>query len=607
MSDDFTTPDPDAHPIEKARNRLATVAFVVCFVVLLAAGYAGLQRRAVLEELAQIDAAIAFWKQGAERATALADAQGPFGSPGRRQRYVEARSVEWLSSLCINDAGVASLEDRLRLHYEQRLREAQATVEATAAASAPTLYALRRSALTDAPIYVTLGASSPAASSGSAWCAPGFRPLGEATLLAYPAMLQFAEAFAGMIELGQREALSAQVRAELAAPSNPLTQWVAARFSAAYLSELMSMWADWSAERTWLLDELALEAVLVPDKDRSGYRDGAKVLDPFSGTLELPQPDTPPLAALAPFAPATGASPARYALDPGRARARAAFTAEQILGIVDDELKLLGQRRTTVERRTEPEANAANWSGIQLPLAMLVAMAVFPALGLYLLYTMYDARVALLPASKLAVQTDGRDFWFPRLGSPRDPLARPLPRDVQAALPRLSWLLFHMAPIALAYSASVLGLDPTGLLDRGSLRQPTDGLRIVFGGLLVLTFYTAVSATSVAYGSGGQPRTAPARERRWLVAQALAVLAAVAIVALPALAVLGVDSSIGFQSDAWRYDCGLLAALSAVMLWPRRRPSNFAWAACAALVVTTCVPYVVLALQVIDLMRPATG
>ena len=114
------------------------------------------------------------------------------------------------------------------------------------------------------------------------------------------------------------------------------------------------------------------------------------------------------------------------------ARARGANSREEFVAIAQDELKLLAARRGSVERRGEPDANSASWGGFQLPLAVFVAIAVFPAVGLYLLYALYAAQAALQQGGTAV----DRHFWFPRLGSPGDPLASPWPRSLSETLPR---------------------------------------------------------------------------------------------------------------------------------------------------------------------------
>lgn len=592
MNNDITSPYDEAHPIEKARNRLAATAFVLCFVVLLAAAYTGLQRRALLQELAEVQTAIAFWTQARERAALLNERDERFGQPGQRQRYVEARWAALLSALCVDESTVQRLDAELGPYFERQLREAQAAAASAGVAQTPTLRALRRSATQDDTLYIEVGTPSPWSSAAGGWCSRGHRPLGSHSSLPTGLLAQFAAPLADSIDLLRREELGARVDELLRAPPDPLVALLAARFSAEHLAEWLFGWAHWPAERSWLLDELALEPVPLPDKDPRGYRADAEAFDPLSATILPPPADAPARVRLAPIRAGSNASPTRYLLDAGKARARAAFTSAEFLAIAQSELDRLAQRRALLERRSEPESQSASWSGIQLPLSVLTSLAVLPAVGLYLLYAVFAAQVPGLPPPRSGEVPPPvvRDFWFPRLGSPRDPLSRPLPRCVQQALPRLSWLLFHSAPVALAYIASVLGLDPSELLAHGSLGQPIDGVRIGYGLLLVLVFHTAVQATSPDLHANAEG----ADSRRVL---ALQLLAWAAVAALPGLAVLGLNLWSGFRSDAWLYDGALLAALGAVLVWRRGRPSNLAWLLYGALVIATCVPYVAFVLR----------
>ena len=599
MSDDLTSPYAEAHPIEKARNRLAATAFVLAFVVLLAAAYTGLQRRALLQELFEVNAAVTIWTQAIERTAALSDVAGPFGLPGQQQRYVEARWMALLRAMCVDAATVQRLDDELQPYFEQQLRKAHAAAASAGVALSPTVRVLRRAPTLDDTSYIEVGAPSPLLSPTAAWCAGGFRPLGSFYSTAAATAAQFAEPFAGTLDPLTREALDARVREQLASPSNPLMALVAARFSAAYLADWMFGWAHWPAERSWLLDELATEVVPRPDKDPSGYRGGGEAFDPVSGTILPPLATDATRARLAPIRVGRAISPTRYLLDAGKSRARATFSPKDFLAVARDELDRLAQRRALLERRSEPESQSASWSGIQLPLSVLASFAVLPALGLYLLYALFAAQVPGLPPPMNGMPPPAavRDFWFPRLGSPGDPLARPVPRDMQQVLARLTWLLFHSAPVALAYTASVLGLDPSEMLEHGSLGQPTDVLRIAYGLLLVLVFHTAVTATSdVVVGRdkkvGGVRVIAVLRTLAWLL-----------IAALPALAVLVLNLATGFRSDAWYYDCALLAPLTVVMAWRSGRPSNLAWLLYGALVVVICLPYVAFALRVLGWAR----
>lgn len=598
------TPDPNPHPLERARDFLARATLVVSLVVLLAATYSGMQRRAVLQELKELDQALAFWAESTQRATAL---QGPGLQPplrGGRERYVEARAVAQLSSLCVDDA----LEERqladLSSHFEEQVRRANAAVSA-AGVRLPTLLGVQRVGSASAPLLIELGASNPWRSLAPGWCAKGFHALQQP--LALLAAQGFAAAFAEAIEPLASSELDAQLRAAMQTPSTPLMRLLSERFSATYLSNLLSGWVYWNAERSWLLDELSREAVLVPDKDHRGYRSAGQVLDAVTGLPELPNPAELPVA-LAPIEAAARGTPTRYILEAGRSRAREANSREEFLAIVDDERKRLAKRRGPVEDRSEPEANAASWGGLQLPLAVFVTIAVLPALGPYLLYALYAAQVQSLPDGQRRADATApvRDFWFPRLGSPKDPLARPWPQTVQQALPRLFWLLFHAAPLALAFSASMLGLDPMGALDPARLSLSTDALRLLFAVLLVLSFHTAVWATSgsdegQARGAGPFQHLATWTAGWWrAAARTLLVLALASVVALPALITLGLWMPLAFQSHAWIFDCALLAALTAVTFCHPGRPSNFAWLAYALLVVGTCLPYLSLALQVFD-------
>ena len=602
--DELGTPAAQPHPLERARDRLARWAFVVSLAVLLAAAYTGMQRRAVLQELKDIDQAIGFWSEGVERAAALQDTRPISGLLGQRRHYIEARAVELLSSLCIDEATEQRLDAELMAHYAAQARQAEDAASA-AGVPGPQLRAVQREAPASQPLFIDPAAAPAWLGRPAGWCAQGFHALPK--MLAYPAMLEFAETFAASIELPIPEELQLRVQAEMDHPATPLMKLVAQRFSAATLSEWLQRWNFWSAERSWLLDELALEHVPWPDKDARGYRASAQLIDPFS---LAPAPLEDLRAVMAPIATASRDSPARYVLETGKTRARGANSREEFVAIAHEELKLLAARRGSVERRGEPDANSASWGGFQLPLTVFVAIAVFPAVGLYLLYALYAAQAALLPAAARepgAAPID-RHFWFPRLGSPRDPLAAPWPGSLSDALPRVFWLLFHAAPLALAYSASVLGLDPLGAFDHGSLGQPTDLARIVFGLLLVLVFHAAIQATSGdENGKTVAARQPPgtARPQRWR--QAMLLLVVLLIVGLPAGVVFGMQALFGFQSHAWIFDGVLLALLSALMYFPRGQPSNFAWLAYALLVALTWLPYLGLALQAVAWLKPVAA
>lgn len=608
--DELGTPVAQPHPLEKARDRLARWAFVVSLVVLLAAAYAGMQRRAVLQELKDIDRAIDFWSESVKRAAALRDTVdqsaailrsygvGISGRIGQRRHYIEARSVELLSSLCIDEATEKRLDAELMLHYAARARQAQAAASA-AGVLGPVLRGVQREAPASQPLFIDPAEAPAWLGRTAGWCASGFHPLPK--MLAYPAMLEFAEAFAESIDLPIPDEFQVRVQAEMERPSTPLMKLVAERFSADALSELLHSWNFWSAERSWLLDELSLEHVPLPNKDPRGYQSSSQLVDPFSAA---PAPLEDLRTMMAPIAPVSRESPTRYVLEAGKARARGANSREEFVAIAQDELKLLAARRGSVERRGEPDANSASWGGFQLPLAVFVAIAVFPAVGLYLLYALYAAQAALQQGGTAV----DRHFWFPRLGSPGDPLASPWPRSLSETLPRAFWLLFHAAPLSLAYSASVLGLDPLGAFDHGSLSQPTDLTRIVFGLLLVLVFHTAIQATSgdeAGTASAALAHPAMPRPAWWRQARLLLVL--LLIVGLPAGVVFGMQVLFGFQSHAWIFDGVLLALLSALMFGPRGQHSNFAWLAYALLVALTWLPYLALALQGIAWLQPVAA
>jgi hypothetical protein len=324
----------------------------------------------------------------------------------------------------------------------------------------------------------------------------------------------------------------------------------------------------------------------------------------------MPAPLEDLRAVMAPIATVSRDSPTRYVLEAGKTRARSANSREEFVVVAHEELKLLAARRGSVERRGEPEANSASWGGFQLPLSVFVAIAVFPAVGLYLLYALYSAQAALLPAAtgEPGAAAVDRQFWFPRLGSPLDPLAAPWPRSLSDALPRVFWLLFHATPLALAYSASVLGLDPIGAFDHGSLGQPIDLTRIVFGLLLVLVFHTAIQATSGDEdGKAGRARPLSATPRRTWWRRGLLLVALLLIIGLPTGVVFGMQSLFGFQNRAWIFDGVLLALLSALIYGRSGQPSNFAWLAYALLVALTWLPYLGLALQGVAWLQPVAA
>lgn len=601
--DELGTPAAQPHPLERARDRLARWAFVVSLAVLLAAAYAGLQRRSALQELKDIDHAVAFWSESLKRAAELHDIEPLSGLPGKRRHYVEARAVELLSSLCVEDATEQRFADDMLAHYGAEARRAQAAASA-AGVLAPALQGVPREAPASAPLVIDQAAAQAWLGSRARWCASGFHPLSK--MLAYPAMLGFAEAFAPSVGITHPDELQARIQTEAERPSTPLMKLVFERFSARYLGELLYSWSYWTAERSWLLDELSLEPVPWPDKDSSGYLPLAQPLDPF-GSVSRPPEDL--RAVMAPIPPLTRDSPTRYVLQAGKTRAREAASADEFVAIAKEELKLLAARRGPIERRGEPDANSASWGGFQLPLAVFVTVAVFPAVGLYLLYALYAAQAATL--SGVARERDiDRHFWFPRLGSPRDPLGSPWPRSLAAALPRVFWLLFHAAPLALVYAAAVLGLDPLGAVGRGRLGLPTDSTRIVFGLLLVLVLHTALQATSGGEdgsirGAGPLVRLSVLRPGwRRHTARGLWLLGTLLIVGLPALVVLGMQALFGLQSSAWRFDSALLALLSALMLGQRGRPSNFAWLAYALLVALTWLPYLDLARLGYEWLQP---
>jgi hypothetical protein len=614
--DELGTPAPQPHPLERARDRLARWAFVVSLVVLLGAAYAGMQRRAVLQELHDIDQAIGFWSESLKRAAALRDTLNQsavilrsYGLNvsrliGKRLQYVEARSVELLSSMCVDEATEQRLDDELQSHYEAKARHAQAAASAVGV-RVPVLRAVQRSAPASQPLFIDPTATQVWLGRPAGWCASGFHPLPK--MMAYPAMFDFAATFAEPIELMLPDAFEARVQAEMEQPSTPLMRLVADRFKADTLSELLQSWKSWEAERSWLLDELSLEHVPWPDKDPRGYRASPQLIDPISAA---PAPLEDLRSVMAPIATVSRASPTHYVLEAGKTRARSANSLDEFVSIAQEELKLLAARRGPVERRGEPDANSASWGGFQLPLAVFVAIAVFPAVGLYLLYALYAAQAALLPAAARdggAAAVD-RHFWFPRLGCPRDPLASPRPRSLADTLPRAFWLLFHAAPLALAYSASVLGLDPLGAFEHGSMSQPIDLMRIVFGLLLVLVFHTAIQATSgVDADKAGVAPPLPVSPYPGWRRQAMLMLLPLLIAGLPAVVVVGMQAMFGFQSSAWIFDGVLLALLGALMYGPRSQPSNFAWLAFALLVAWTWQPYIRVALQGLAWLQPVAG
>ncbi|MCU0967022.1 MAG: hypothetical protein MUF08_18755, partial [Burkholderiaceae bacterium] len=248
--DELGTPAAQPHPLEKARDRLARWAFVVSLVVLLAAAYAGMQHT---------------------RQTS--------GRFEKRRYYIEARSVELLSSLCIDEATEQRLSGELLAHYSARAREAQAAASA-AGVSGPELRGVQRKAPASQPLFIDPAAARAWLGRPDGWCASGFHPLPK--MLAYPAMLEFAETFADSMELTIPDEFQVRVQAEMDQPSTPLMKLLAERFSAGPLSELLYSWNFWSAERSWLLDELSLEHVPWPDKDPRGYRASEQLIDPFS-------------------------------------------------------------------------------------------------------------------------------------------------------------------------------------------------------------------------------------------------------------------------------------------------------------------------------------
>ena len=279
----------------------------------------------------------------------------------------------------------------------------------------PVLRGLPRSASAPDVLRIQLGAPDPMQRHAAIWCAPGFRTL--------PAPLAQLAAEGLAEQIGEDEwrlppdvqTLQARLAAAMDPPATPLLRVLAERFTPERLAAMLSVWQGWDAEQRWLLDELGQEPALEPDRDRRGYRQGSVELDPSTGQ-PLPGIEPPTLTAvLAPVEAAARGLPARYVVEAGKQRVRAAKTRAEFIERAGDELKLLHERRTPVERRGEPGAIAASWGGFQLPLSLFVTIAVLPALGLYLLFALYAARLRATPqATRSPLATD---FWLPRLAA----------------------------------------------------------------------------------------------------------------------------------------------------------------------------------------------
>lgn len=365
--DNLGTPDAGAHPLVKARDWLARTAFVVSLVVLLAGAYAGMQRRAVLAELQQLDQALAFWTASAQRAATLQPQPAPADPARQASPYLEARALDLVSTLCFDAPGEQRLWEALGTHADAEVRRTQAAAAAIGVRE-PTVRGMPRSASAVATVAIDLGSSNPLRGASPIWCARGFATLPPAVAtLAVQGLAASLEAAYEPLDDAQREAA---LRAALEPPAVPVLRVLGERFSVPALSSLLGGWNSWAAERSWALDELDHEFVLQPDKDRRGYRGQSVPLDPLTAQ---PMPTLgPPVwpAVLAPIDAAARSSPTRYVLELGKNRARAADSREQFMAIVDDELRLAQARRGPVERRGEPEAQAASWGGLQLPLKL---------------------------------------------------------------------------------------------------------------------------------------------------------------------------------------------------------------------------------------------
>lgn len=173
---------------------------------------------------------------------------------------------------------------------------------------------------------------------------------------------------------------------------------------------------------------------------------------------------------------------------------------------------------------------------------------------------------------------NSNDFWFPRLGRPRDPLAERV-SDFSQWPPTVFWFAHWVLPIVLCYWAAVLRFNSVGgwgftgvHLSRRFIDHPADWLNSI--ALLVCIVLVVQATKPNSEGSGLNPRVSKL------------VLALCCTAALGASALVGIDQFfirtdyagkvVPTLFDGQVYLVVLSVAVAGIVLWNRRLLSRFA-------------------------------
>jgi hypothetical protein len=266
-------------------------------------------------------------------------------------------------------------------------------------------------------------------------------------------------------------------------------RFFAKHFSKQASRELLQHWKSWESQRNWLISGITdyHQPDFIPDRTADRYTLNPVISEAEESGYKFFRYEF--------FGPVKGDinSVPSYLSFGADLYINASNNLPELRSRVSEQLATV--RRVKIQIKEQAEKNhirASLGSVFSAPLPLLIQMASVLTGLTYLLYWTVSSKVREQNANLSRLTEMDDYFWFPRLGSPLDPLAAPWPKRSQW-IGRITWSAFHFFPLWLLYSVAFADSSPLNLYQRA---QSTQGvLNIICAALFLSTFLAMTDET----------------------------------------------------------------------------------------------------------------